>query len=41
MKALYAVPAEEKTSFATTLRTSKDPAVFGSVLENLAALKPA
>ncbi|GAB3288877.1 cation diffusion facilitator family transporter [Hymenobacter humi] len=38
VKALYAVPAEEKTSFFTTLRTSKDPAVFASVLENLAAL---
>lgn len=38
VKALYAVPAEEKTSFYTTLTTSKDPAVFASVLENLAAL---
>lgn len=38
VKALYAGPAEKKTSFITTLRTSKDPAVFASVLENLAAL---
>ncbi|WP_375418802.1 cation diffusion facilitator family transporter [uncultured Hymenobacter sp.] len=38
VKALYATPAAQKTGFFTTLSTSKDPAVFASVLENLAAL---
>ena len=38
VKALYTGPAEQKTGFITTLRTSKDPAVFASVLENVAAL---
>ena len=38
VKALYVGPAEQRTSFVTTLRTSKDPAVFASVLENVAAL---
>ncbi|WP_033425868.1 cation diffusion facilitator family transporter [Hymenobacter aerophilus] len=38
IRALYAAKSDEKASFWRILSTSRDPAVYASVLENLAAL---